>query len=650
MAIAIDTATDGSLVNPGTSLTWSHTVTGSNPILHVAVFGDLVSGDATGVKITGVTYNAVAMTLVGKIAEENGVTPANDRWVYLFELVGPATGAHNVVVSASASIAIAGQSVSHTGAKQSGQPEASTTNSATGTSSITTSVTTIADGSWTVLAIRTSGGTVSAGSGSTVRVTNANGLSLADSGGPKTPAGSYSMAVTTAGSTTFGVVMASFSPLTAPVFDTARSNVAHSGNVHSGDFVQSFAITVAGTDRTTKMWSDEGTITDILGSEPSQFQGKARGFPLTEGSEVKIFNGGIDVGVPYFCGHVVTSAPASQRKADQVAYDFTARDYTWFMDQHSRVTGYYENIGVNTLVRQLLASFAPSGFFGGYLPSTLGTVTAISFENELLSVAITRIADQVSGGAFWSCEYDKTVSMWLASEDNPRWAGTALTVTDTTDQRKITYSVDLTQVRTRVIWEGGGGQTTSLVGAGASTIPVNEIGWYGSSGGTVRGGTSIITYTGVSASSGPGNITGCSGITRDIAQGESVYVRAQADDSAAQTALAALMGGDGIAVAFDSDNRLSLSECTNRAAADLASLSTAVRNISYFIDDGVNVVSGRPVSINITKPATVVATLRVQQVVTTKRSKVVGTTIGLERQVTASPTRVNLADLLLGVA
>lgn len=649
MAIAFDAATDGSLVNPGTSLTWSHTVTGSNPILHVAVFGDLVSGDATGVKITGVTYNAVAMTLVGKIAEENGATPANDRWVYLYELVGPATGAHNVVVSASASIAIAGQSVSHTGAKQSSQPDNFTTNSAAGASSITTSLTTVADGCWSVLAIRTSGGTVSAGSGSTVRTTNANGLSLADSGGPKTPAGSTSMAVTTAGSTTFGVVMASFSPLTAPVFDTARSNVAHSGNVHSGDFVQSFAVTVAGTDRTTKIWSDDTTITDILGSEPTVMEGVARGFALSEGQEVKVYNGGVDVGVPYFCGHVVRVQPASPRKVDQVAYTFTARDYTWFMDQRSRVTGYYDNIGANTLVRQLLASYAPTGFAGGYLPSTLGTITAISFENELLSEAITRIASQVSGGAFWSVEGDKTVSMWLASEENPRWAGTSLSVTDSTDQREPEYEVDISQIATRVIWEGGGGQTTAQVDAGSTTVTVNEIGWYSSSGGTVRGGPVIFTYTGVSAASGPGDLTGCSGITRDIAQGQSIYVRAQADDSAAQTALASLMGGDGIALAFYSDNRLSLAECTNRATADLSSVSSAVRSYRYATDDQVNTVSGKSVSVNVTKPATVNTSLRVQQVVIKKRSTVSGSTVGLERFVTCSPVRVTLSDLLLGV-
>lgn len=429
-------------------------------------------------------------------------------------------------------------------------------------------------------------------------------------------------------------------------FDEARSGIAHSGNVHSGDFVQSFAIQIAGVDRTRQVWSDV-QITDNLGGEPSELDGVARGFSLTEAQEIKAYNGGIGVGVPYFCGHIIRVEPTSKRKRDQVAYHFVARDYTWRMDQHSRVTGHWDDIGVNCLVRQILGVFTAGGYSGGYLPSTLGTIEAIDFQNETVSSALDRIAEQVSGGAFWTCDHDRTVSMWLASEDNPRYAGTTLTVTDTTDHREPEYSVDLEQVRTRVIWEGGGGQTIGQTASGATTVTVNEIGWYSTSGGTVRAGSVIFTYTGVSGPSGPGSLTGCSGITRDISDGESIYVRAQADDVAAQTALAALLGdGDGIAVAFNADNRLSLDECTKRASADLSALSTAVRSFTYTTDDQVNTVSGRNISINVTKPATINTSLRAQQVVIKKRSKVSGSTVGLERVVTASPVRVNLADLL----
>jgi hypothetical protein len=44
-----------------------------------------------------------------------------------------------------------------------------------------------------------------------------------------------------------------------------------------------------------------------------------------------------------------------------------------------------------------------------------------------------------------------------------------------------------------------------MVAAGATTVAVDEIGWYSASGGTVRAGTVIFTYTGRDADSGPGN-------------------------------------------------------------------------------------------------------------------------------------------------
>lgn len=206
--IAYDTSVDGSLVNPGTSLTWSHTTSGSNRILWVGAFGDTLIADPTCAKITGVTYNAVAMTQLPTVSPVG--TPA-DRCVYLFYLIAPATGANNVVVSASSSIVIKGLSASYTGAKQSGVPDASANNTGTSVTSITTSVTVVAANSWTILVGKNSFGAPVAGTGSTQRQ-NANDFGIFDSNGPLA-AGSRSMQLTIGTSSNFGVVMASFAPL-----------------------------------------------------------------------------------------------------------------------------------------------------------------------------------------------------------------------------------------------------------------------------------------------------------------------------------------------------------------------------------------------------------------------------------------------------
>lgn len=219
MAIAFDIASDGGLVNPGTSLTWSHTCTGSDLILFAGCFGQTGSD-----VITGITYNGVAMTLVDKILEGG----ASGRYTYLFYLLNPATGAHDVVISASGSTAISGLAASYTGVKQSGQPDASAKNSAAGlagNTDYTTSVTTIADNCWTVLFAKNNSGAPTASAGSTEREDNGNGIGIYDSNGVITPAGARSMLVKTAGVADWGSVMASF----APAVTTSVKDVIGSG-------------------------------------------------------------------------------------------------------------------------------------------------------------------------------------------------------------------------------------------------------------------------------------------------------------------------------------------------------------------------------------------------------------------------------------
>ena len=70
----------------------------------------------------------------------------------------------------------------------------------------------------------------------------------------------------------------------------ARSGVAVSGVTRSGDFDQSFIITIAATDRTRKVWSQGSQIEDVQGADPNSFRATARGFAVTEGQEVKAYN------------------------------------------------------------------------------------------------------------------------------------------------------------------------------------------------------------------------------------------------------------------------------------------------------------------------------------------------------------------------
>jgi hypothetical protein len=202
-AIALDTSVNGGQVT-GTSLTWSHTCTGSNLILFVST----VDGTGGSSNITGVTYAGVAMTKIG-----TGVQVSGDRWIELWYLIAPTTGANNVVVSANTSVYMHGISASYTGASQTGQPDAS--NAATGTGvTATVNVVTAADNCWTVTTAKSGGGsTISGGTNDTLRQSSGQ-IMQGDSNGPLSPAGTYTMTASISVTKAWAIISASFSPAT----------------------------------------------------------------------------------------------------------------------------------------------------------------------------------------------------------------------------------------------------------------------------------------------------------------------------------------------------------------------------------------------------------------------------------------------------
>jgi hypothetical protein len=200
--IAFNAAADlGNNSGSGTSYTHSYTVgAGTNRILFVCVIGDTAADD-----VTGVTYAGVSMTLINKRFEA--------RLGYLFYLVNPTSGANNVIISASTSHYLLGGAADYSGAKQTGQPDAQTTGNTAGAgTTLTTTLTTVADNSWTIICGNDSG-PWTMGTGSNQRTVDGTfGIwSLADSNGVVHPAGSHSMTLT-GSSPSVGSMMASFAP------------------------------------------------------------------------------------------------------------------------------------------------------------------------------------------------------------------------------------------------------------------------------------------------------------------------------------------------------------------------------------------------------------------------------------------------------
>ena len=218
-----------------TSLSWSHTCTGSNRIL---IVGSNIQNntDANG-PITGITYGGVALTKIRSDQQRPAtVTFRTELWY----LIAPATGANTLTITYTGSVTrgCAG-AISLTNADQSSQPDAH--NGATGDSTTpSVSVTTVKDQSWIIDAVQHNDATTfnSANTGQFIQW-NIDQGTLGSGGGSYREthlAGIIAMGWTQGTSDKWTISAASFKPLgvTAAITGTITSSTTETDIVNGG--------------------------------------------------------------------------------------------------------------------------------------------------------------------------------------------------------------------------------------------------------------------------------------------------------------------------------------------------------------------------------------------------------------------------------
>lgn len=186
-------------------------------------------------------------------------------------------------------------------------------------------------------------------------------------------------------------------------------------------------------------------------------------------------------------------------------------------------------------------------------------------------------------------------------------------------------------------------QPSGQVVAGSVEIPIAGTFAFEATGGwaIIGNGDQIIRYTGISGgtkltgipASGPGAIvasiaynstitaaamltgipaSGAGAIVEGLVTGGELYVVVQADDTAAQAALAALVGY-GIREAWVQDRRLSVPEARARARATLASRPLELHRVTYDCRD-LRTAAGKAIQMNLGHPTNVAAWLKIQAV------------------------------------
>jgi hypothetical protein len=276
-SIALDATSTSGSQSSISSYSWSHTCTGSSGLLAI---GDSHYGtlDRT---ITGITYNSVAMTA---IRSDVGGTASRSTIYYM---VAPSSGVNTIAVTYSGSVLYgAGSAVSYTGAAQTGQPDANNGASGTIATTISVSVTTVANNSW-VFSNTNSYNALSA-CGNTQRQNVAAGTfcygGVSDTNAPKTPAGSQTMSWTTSAGQ-WAISAASFSPSSnVPTAVTANngSTSTPASSITTTGATLTEACSAVGTPASDTAWGSYYGTTTGYGSTASNSGTQTTPFSWTD--------------------------------------------------------------------------------------------------------------------------------------------------------------------------------------------------------------------------------------------------------------------------------------------------------------------------------------------------------------------------------
>jgi hypothetical protein len=281
------------------------------------------------------------------------------------------------------------------------------------------------------------------------------------------------------------------------------------------------------------------SVTDHLDETPNRCTFRTRQRVPTAGSEVVVTLGSKNSYTRVFAGHAVNVAQAyvGQRPANRIA-EVAAVDYTWLLG-FVHVTKRYVNQSASTIATDLITTYgAANGFTTIGIAAGLPTVDEITYTNEDLPNALTRLARRIGG--YWYVDYRKDVHLFITSEVR-NGAPVALTATHRS-LAAFTVDTDRSQVLTRVFVEGRGSTVLAPVAVGETRVPLEavdmfavdsdvfaKVSFQGSSGaaqhvifgGVVSGGRGSLVGPGIGPSGAP---TATAKVGTGVDNGEHSYV------------------------------------------------------------------------------------------------------------------------------
>ena len=234
------------------------------------------------------------------------------------------------------------------------------------------------------------------------------------------------------------------------------------------------------------------SISDRLNEVPNTLIARIRGTKPIEGSIVRVMLGSRNAtNPPLFIGNVlrVTRVWAANNP-EFVVHDIEATDPTWRLNA-VLLSWRYKNMSASDIGADLMLRFGPAGFTT-QIEAGLPVLDEISFTNCTLMDAFVQLATRIGG--YTLCDYNSRVFLFITDQ-----TATTPAKLDAlhSSLAHVSYVRDLTQIITRAVVEGGGGNALINVPAFSTILPVDVPGWYLPTGGFVRCGPQRLSYTGV---------------------------------------------------------------------------------------------------------------------------------------------------------
>lgn len=371
----------------------------------------------------------------------------------------------------------------------------------------------------------------------------------------------------------------------------ARSGLMRSGAWRSGYYVPRTIVLLNNLDVTGRLWKNTLKITELPNEQPDT----ARCTLYDTGSVLQpqigqtfmVADGALNNRI--YGGSVIQVRRQSVKNPNGLAvninlFDLTMSDWTWLLNRRTVTKTYAAGTLGHVAFIDIIQTYT-SGFTFAHVQTTSPALSAqLVFKGAKVASALAAIAQATSPNWNWYPDANLDLHYFLTeTSQRPRSLAPGNSTYD-----KLDYTLDLSQVRTRMILEGDGAATTTPVVIGATSIAVDECAKYSASGGTVVAPEGIlVTYTGRSATSGPGSLTGvpaggAGAVSVPLLQGDRLNVWVAVDDVAAQTALGLLerdVNGnptDGIHEEYLSVQNGSIAECQQQGNAALAAYKNAL--------------------------------------------------------------------------